>query len=299
MTFDAAVNGAKVYVVNCQAPSIPFGTILDGRYRMGAMLGEGGMGRVFAAEDLRLGRHVAIKLVRNNEEDPTLGERLFREARAAARADHPAVITAFGYGTDPDLDVDYLVMERLNGETVGQRIERVGPLSLELALRIGVETCDALIAVHDAGVIHRDLKPNNIFLALRGQRVDQITLLDFGVAKQASLQTLTATGQIWGTPIYMAPEQLSDSKRADARSDIYSLGAVLFECLTGRSPFAGSNAVALAHDITHRVLPDVRAQRMDLPEALAAIVERCLRKNSDKRYQDARALYATLREVVG
>ena len=109
-------------------------TILDGRYRIGALLGSGGMGQVFVGEDLRLGRQVAIKVVRPGPDDATLGERLFREARAAARSDHPAVVTAFGYGSDPDLGVDYFVMERLHGETVGQRIQRIGPLPLTLLL---------------------------------------------------------------------------------------------------------------------------------------------------------------------
>ncbi|HET8932251.1 MAG TPA: serine/threonine-protein kinase [Polyangiales bacterium] len=278
--------------------SVPLGTVLDGRYRIHALLGMGGMGQVYAAEDLRLGRQVAVKVVRQIHDEQMLGERLFREAKAAARAEHPAVVTAFGYGTDPDLSADYFVMERLHGETVGQRIDSVGPLPIALVLRIAIETCDALIAVHDAGVIHRDLKPNNIFLASRGQRTDEIKLLDFGVAKQLNLQTLTATGQIWGTPTYMAPEQLADSKRVDPRCDLYSLGVVLYECLTGKLPFTGSNVLALTLAVMQGADHDLRAQRADVPAELAAIVERCMRKERDERFAEARALYRALGRVV-
>jgi len=277
---------------------IPAGTVLDGRYRVQALLGEGGMGQVYSAEDLRLGRRVAIKIVKQSADEALLGERLFREAKAAARAEHPAVIMAFGYGTDPELGADYFVMEHLQGETVGQRIERQGPLPIAFALRIASEVCDALIAVHDAGVIHRDLKPSNIFLASRGQRIDEIKLLDFGVAKQLSLQTLTATGQVWGTPMYMAPEQLVDSKRVDARCDLYSLGVVMFECLTGNVPFSAANALALAYAIMHGPEQDVRSARPDAPQELAAIVARCMQKDRDQRYPDARALYKALSRVT-
>jgi serine/threonine protein kinase len=256
------------------------------------------MGQVFAAEDLRLGRQVAVKVVRQHDDEQMLGERLFREAKAAARAEHPAVVTAFGFGTDPDFGVDYFVMERLHGETLGQRIERAGPLPVTLALRIGIECCDALIAVHDAGVIHRDLKPNNIFLATRGQRVDEIKLLDFGVAKQLSLQALTATGQVWGTPMYMAPEQLVDSKRVDPRCDLYSLGVVLFECLTTELPFSGANVLALAVAVMQGFDRDLRSLRPEVPEDLAAIITRCVNKERDQRFADARALYLALGRVT-
>lgn len=277
---------------------IPIGAVLDGRYRIVALLGEGGMGSVYGAEDLRLGRRVAIKVVRDVGDEQVLSERLFREAKAAARAEHPAVITAFGYGTDPELDADYFVMEQLDGETLGQRIERIGPLPLALTLRIAIEVCDALIAVHDAGVVHRDLKPTNIFLASRGRRVDEIKLLDFGVAKQLNLHTLTATGQVWGTPLYMAPEQLADSKRVDARCDLYALGTVVFECLAGKPPFCAPNALALAFAIMEGPVQDVRTLRPDVPDALADIVSRCMLRDREQRFADARALYMALGRLV-
>lgn len=276
---------------------LPSGTLLDGRYRIQALLGEGGMGAVYGAEDMRLGRRVAIKVVRHTSDELMLAERLFREAKAAARAEHPAVITAFGYGTDPELGADYFVMEQLKGETVSERIARIGPLPIALVLRIASEVCDALIAVHEAGVIHRDLKPNNIFLASRGQRVDEIKLLDFGVAKQLNLQTLTATGQVWGTPMYMAPEQLADSKRVDARCDLYSLGVVMFECLTGKVPFAAPNALALAFAIIQGLPHDVRALRPDVPPALSAVIARCMHGDRAQRFADARALLRALRQL--
>lgn len=258
------------------------------------------MGQVLGAEDLRLGRQVAIKVSRGGGDDEfILGERLFREARAAARADHPAVVTAFGYGTDPDLAADYFVMERLYGETLGQRIARIGPLPIALTLRFSLDICEALIAVHDAGVIHRDLKPNNVFLASRGHRVDTIKLLDFGVAKQLNLQTLTSTGQVWGTPVYMAPEQLMDARRVDARCDLYSLGMLMFECVTGKPPMAAANTLALAVAILDQdaSVPDVRAARSDVPDALAEIIGQCVRKQREQRFRDARALYEALSAV--
>lgn len=269
-------------------------TLLDGRYRLKAVLGEGGMGRVYDGEDLRLGRRVAIKVMRDDTTDESLGERLFREAKAAARSDHPAVVTTFGYGTDLDLGISYVVMERLQGETVGARIARIGPLPMPLVVRIALETADALAAVHAAGVIHRDLKPNNLFLASRGQRIDQLKLLDFGVAKQLDLPALTTTGQVYGTPMYMAPEQLRDSKHVNARCDLYSLGAVLLECVTGKLPFRSGNAAALISEIVFGENPAVHGLRADLPAPLAAVIERCLAKRVGDRYPSAQAVVAAL-----
>lgn len=285
-------------MVDVAAYPVPINTVLDGRYLLHVTLGHGGMGYVYEGEDLRLGRRVAIKVVRDHGDDEGRpGERLFREAKAAARAEHPAVVTAYGYGTDPDYGVDYFVMERLFGETVSQRIARVGPLPIPFVVKIALESADALIAIHGAGVIHRDLKPSNIFLAARGQRVDDIKLLDFGLAKQLSLQTLTTTGQVYGTPMYMAPEQLSDSKRVDVRCDIYSLGVVLYECLTASPPFVAPNTVGVALEVVYGEQPDVRRKRPDVPLKLAQLVTRCMKRERSERYADARALYAALGEL--
>jgi len=281
-------------IVSRHAAPPPLGTLLDGRYRLQGLLGSGGMGRVYEAEDMRLGRRVAIKVLYEDDADGTMAERLFREAKAAARAEHPAVVTTYGYGVDPELGVDYVVMECLQGETLAARIERDGKLSIPFILRVGLEIAEALIAVHEAGVVHRDLKPSNVFLATRGRRIDDVKLLDFGVAKQLDLHTLTLTGQIYGTPQYMAPEQINDSKRVDRRSDIYSLGVVLYECATGELPFREKNVTALLCQIMFGAEPNVRARRADLPEPLAAAIARCLQRQAGNRYQTARSLYEAL-----
>lgn len=268
---------------------IPSAYILDGRYRLDGVLGEGGMGRVYLAEDLRLGRKVAVKVLSGRHgQDPALCERLFREAKAAARANHPAIITVFGYGTDAKTNVSYLVMERLEGQTVEERIEQSGPLSVADALKVGAQLADAIDAVHQVGVIHRDLKPSNVFLATRGMRVDDVKLLDFGVAKLVDMNTLTATGQIFGTLQYMAPEQLQDTKRVDELVDLYALGAVIYECLCGEPVFAHGNDAQVAAQVLFGTITPASQRRRDVPQALDALVMRCLARGKQDRPKSAR-----------
>ncbi|HEX5658853.1 MAG TPA: serine/threonine-protein kinase [Polyangiales bacterium] len=271
------------------------GTLLDGRYRLGAALGSGGMSVVFEAEDLRLLRTVAIKVIRGTSSS-TLVERLFREAKAAARADHPAVITVYGYGSDQTSGLDYLVLERLRGSDLATRILEAGPLPIELVVRVGIETADALAAVHDAGVVHRDLKPANIFLARRGKRIDEVKLLDFGTAKHIDMQTLTTPGQVLGTLAYMPPEQMRDSKHVDTRVDIYALGVTLYECLAGKLPFVRGSGAELAAAMILGVaeITPVRQLRGEVSHALAAIVERCMQRKPSDRFPSARALGSAL-----
>ncbi len=262
------------------------GMLLDGRYRVGARIGSGGMSVVHQAEDLRLSRKIALKLIGGTSSD-ALVERLFREARAASRADHPAVVTVFAYGTDSATGVHYLAMERLEGEDLASRIARERPLPVEFVLRLGTEIADALAAVHATGVVHRDLKPSNVFLATRGMRVDDVKLLDFGIAKQLDLQTLTTPGQVIGTIAYMAPEQLLDAKKVDNRSDLYALGAVLFECLVGEPPFKGNSITEITTKILYDEPDRISAFRSDLPADAVAIIERCMSRRMRDRYATA------------
>ncbi len=262
-------------------PSSIEGLLLAGRYRLGQALGSGGMSVVYEAEDLRLSRRVAVKLLKAGGAEPALAERLFREAKAAARAEHPAVITVYGYGSDDETGLDYLVMERLEGESLAARIARDAPLDVAWVVRLGAELADALAHVHAAGVIHRDLKPANVFLARRGLRVDELKLLDFGIARQLDLHTLTAPGQVLGTLRYMAPEQLRDPKRIDARADLYALGVLLFECLCGRLPDDVGTGAELGR-------PELWTHARAVPPALQVIVSRCLALDPSDRFADGR-----------
>jgi serine/threonine-protein kinase len=268
--------------------------LLDGRYRLDAYIGEGGMGRVYAGVDIRLDRKVAIKVMHTEGADATLVERLFREAKAAARTDHPGVVRTFGYGTDIDLNANYIVMERLRGENLEQRLLRTGRMSAEELQRITLEIADALIAVHELEIVHRDLKPSNVFLASRGRRVDEVVLLDFGIAKHLDLLSLTVTGQIFGTLPYMAPEQLRNSKAVDARCDLYSLGAMMFECATLQLPYRAPNPVVLVTQHMVAPEPDLASLRPDLPAKLTAVIQRCLKRDLAERFQNASAVYTAL-----
>lgn len=269
---------------------IPEGSALDARYLLGRVLGQGSMGVVYEAKDLRLTRRVAIKVMRDGAVRNSLGERLFREARAAASANHPAVVTVYGYGTDAAAGVSYVAMERLEGEDLQKRLEQQGPLPFGFVTRVGRDVADALTTVHAAGVIHRDLKPGNIFLATRHERIDDVKVMDFGLAKLANITAVTATGEVLGTPQYMAPEQMLDSKHVDARTDVYALGVTLFECLTGTRPFQGNNLMELATTILSPARPDVRTLRPNVPAGLAEVVNRAIRRSPSERFQSADAM---------
>jgi eukaryotic-like serine/threonine-protein kinase len=270
--------------------------LLDGRYRVGAVIGRGGMSDVYDAQDLRLGRRVAIKIMRGGDADAA-AERLFREARAAARAEHPAVVTVFGYGSDDSLGVDYLVMERLQGEDLATRIARVGRLPCPVVVELGVEVADALAHVHGAGVLHRDIKPANVFLASRGMRVDEVKLLDFGVAKHLDMHTLTAPGQVLGSLRYMAAEQFGDPKLVDGRCDVYALGVTLYESLCAASPYSDGAAMELAAEILNGQRTPLARRAPEVPGAMCAVVERCLMPRPADRFSSARALCNALIEV--
>jgi serine/threonine protein kinase len=291
------------YMVNAGEYGMPApidlsGTMLSGRYLLQHQLGRGGMAVVYAAEDLRFSRRVAIK-VAIDQSSEIGAERLFREAKANARIHHPAVVTVFSDGNDTDSSIDYIVMERLEGETLATRILRDGQLPIALVQNIGVVLADVLAVAHSSGVIHRDVKPANVFLAHGYYQQDEIKLMDFGIAKHADLHTITTPDELLGTLPYLAPELLQDPKRTDARTDLYALGVTLFEALAGRLPFTAQNPRALTPQILHEPLPKLLALRADTPSMLAQVVERCMLRDPETRYARASDVLAALRACTG
>src|SRR5262245_42062218 len=274
-----------------------------GPYTITASIGAGGMGEVYKSTDTRLDRTVAVKVLPQHvASDPELKERFELEAKTLAALTHPHICSVFDVGSQNG--VDFLVMEYLEGETLEQRLLK-GPLPLDHALQLGIQTADALAAAHRAGIIHRDLKPGNIMLTKTGAR-----LLDFGLAKTCApamagnlslLPTtpphLTVAGTVLGTFQYMAPEQV-EGQEADARTDIFAFGAVLYEMLTGRKAFAGkSQASLLGAILKDQPAPVAQLQPMT-PPALEYLIRTCLAKDPDARFQTAHDVLLQLRWIA-
>ncbi len=275
-----------------------------GPYEIVSPLGRGGMGEVYRATDTRLGRSVAIKVVEESvSADPQYRQRLEREAKTISRLQHPNICTLYDIGFEGD--VQYLVMEYIEGKTLAERL-RAGALPLGDVLQIGREIAAAIEAAHRRSVVHRDLKPGNVMLGPAGTKV-----LDFGLAKVATaepppsvaskLPTLTEPitdeGRITGTMPYMSPEQL-EGRRVDPRADIWALGCILYEMATGRRPFRGDSKPSLISSIMAREPQPMVDIEPDLPPRLAWVVERCLKKDPDERWQSARDLAIELGGVT-
>ncbi|HET7205119.1 MAG TPA: protein kinase [Terriglobales bacterium] len=268
-------------------------------YRILGKLGRGGMGEVYEAEDTRLGRHVALKFIPEQlAHDPKSLERFEREARAASQLNHPNICII--HDVDDNNGHPFIVMEKLEGETLKQRLHQ-GRLNLEQMLDVAVQIADALVASHEKGIIHRDIKPGNIFLTKGGQA----KILDFGLAKSLRDPTITSdsgvpaedsitgAGLLPGTAVYMSPEQARDEE-LDARSDIFSFGVVLYEMATGRKPFSGTNIVNILDAVMNRKPPSPRALNPVLPMELENIIGRAMEKNREKRYQSFSDMRADL-----
>lgn len=284
-----------------------------GPYEIIAPLGAGGMGEVYRAKDTRLGRDVAIKVLPARfSSSPELRERFEREARAISSLNHARICTLYDVGHQDG--VDFLVMEYLEGESLAEKL-RKGPLPLRETLKIGMEVCEALDVAHRAGIVHRDLKPANIMLTKTGAK-----LMDFGLAKASiaggsatrnapllsaaetisgpsPMSPLTGAGQVIGTIQYMSPEQI-EGKEADARSDVFALGAVFYEIATGQRPFEGKSQISVASAILEKDPAPIRQLQPLTPATFERVVSTCLQKNPDERFQSARDIRLELKWIA-
>jgi serine/threonine-protein kinase len=269
-----------------------------GEYRVTHKLGEGGMGVVFAGVHPVIGKRVAIKVLVAEAEHPELVQRFEEEARAVNKIGHPNIIDIFAFNKLPD-GRDYFVMEYLDGESLAARLEQ-GPIELGELRRLLGQICSALAAAHKAGVVHRDLKPDNIWIARQGQTESRIKLLDFGIAKLTDRTNLkrTQTGVAIGTPAYMPPEQAM-GRAIDQRTDIYALGVVMYQIFAGTLPFLGAtwNEVVFKH-ATEPPQPPSR-HRPIRPEAMEAIILACLEKDPQRRPQTAAELGSRIEAAFG
>ena len=266
-------------------------SLLAERYQLVSVLGRGGMGDVWLACDQRLQRDVAIKVLRPElAAEPRVRQRFEDEARAAAQLTHPNVVTV--YDTGDDDGTPFIVMERLSGRTLAD-VVREGDVSLEQADRWADEILAAVAAAHGAGVLHRDIKPGNVLLAADGS----VKVADFGIAKIADDFDATTTGVVLGTPAYLAPERLAGHPATPA-SDIFGVGVVLYELLSGHCPFPGDNPMAIAHAIQQGEIVPLRQRRPEVDPAMAAALERAMSVDPDDRFSSAAAMGAAVRSAA-
>jgi eukaryotic-like serine/threonine-protein kinase len=261
--------------------STPAGTLLGGRYRLDSEIGHGGMSTVYLAFDTVLERRVAIKLMhRETASDSDQLERFRREARSVAQLSHPHIVTVIDAGEDDDQDrpTPFIVFEYVEGETLKDRIRRLGPLPIPEAVAYAIEIARALGAAHERHIVHRDVKPQNVLVDAEGSA----KITDFGIARMLTEEGLTLDGRVLGTTDYVSPEQALGHK-VTPQSDIYSLGIVLYEMLTGRVPFHGETPVAVAMKHVREEVPDVQMRRPHVSAALASVVDRATAKDLTRR----------------
>lgn len=270
------------------------GTTVAGRYRIIEPLGRGGMGVVYRVEHARIGKLMALKLLTGElGRDPEIVARFKREALMVSKLSHPNTVQVFDFGVAEGLT--YLAMEYLRGDDLGHIVRHSGPLDPERCAKIIIQVCSSLGEAHGLGIVHRDLKPENLMVLGEPGTSGLIKVLDFGVSKsdwleQAARLRLTGTADVLGTPTHMSPEQVRSSKSVDARTDIWALGVILYEALTGVPPFLAENLPALCAAIVSDEPRPPRELRPELPAALEAIILRCLEKHADARPFSVRSL---------
>jgi serine/threonine-protein kinase len=281
------------------------GTLLGGRYRLDAQIGRGGMSTVYLAFDMVLERPVAIKLMhREIASDSAQLERFRREARSVARLSHPHIVTVIDAGEEPSpeageevgaggVGTPFIVLEYVEGETLKALIRREGPLEITRAVAYAIELARALGAAHERLIVHRDVKPQNVLIGVEGSA----KITDFGIARTLSEEGLTMDGRVLGTTDYVSPEQ-AVGQSVTGQSDLYSLGIVLYEMLTGTVPFSGETPVAVAMKHVREDVPDVQLARGEVSAATASVVDRATAKDLAQRYPDAASMLADLEEVL-
>jgi serine/threonine protein kinase len=272
------------------------GDVLAGKFRIERVLGVGGMGMVVSAMHIHLDERVAIKfLLPEALANPEAVARFGREARAAVKIKSEHVARVIDVGA-LETGAPYMVMELLRGRDLGQQLRETGALPLALAVEYVLQACEALAEAHAMGIVHRDLKPANLFLTMRADGSPCVKVLDFGISKVAapsgsgSDMGMTRTQSIMGSPLYMSPEQMASARDVDQRSDVWAIGTVLYELITGRVPFEAETMPQLCTLILHREPPPLRSVRPELPEAIEAVIMRCLRKDRAQRYPNVGAL---------
>lgn len=282
------------------------GVTLDGRYRIVGGIGKGAMGKVYRAVQVGLNRAVALKVLDSNYgagRDESFRQRFLVEAALTAKLSHPNTVRIFDYGCSSD-GIFYLAMEFLEGDTLDRSLAR-GPLGWRRVLSIGQQIARALREAHELGVVHRDLKPANVMMLSADDDTDHVKVLDFGLVKsfvdgqELEGRAITQQGMLMGSPPYMAPEQ-GDKNRADPRSDIYSLGCILFEALTGKPPYGGSAPLEIILKHVNEPIPPVKTPSKfeTIPEGMAAVVTKCLQKSPMDRFQSMDEVLQAMSELM-
>ncbi|HEY8075008.1 MAG TPA: protein kinase [Labilithrix sp.] len=279
------------------------GKTIAGKYLLQSLLGHGGMGAVYEAEHTAIGKKVAIKFVDPEfATDESVVKRFSREARAMSAIESAHIVTVFDAGTEDGRP--YLVMELLRGEDLGQRLRRSRRVPLGESMHVIAQVLKGLARAHAAGIVHRDLKPDNVFLAKTDTDPMFAKIVDFGISKierpraTTSPLALTGRGTVLGTPLYMSPEQAQCATDVDSRADLYSVGAMLFECLSGRPPHTGETYEQIILSICMRDAPDLRAVEPSVPENVSQFVARALARERGQRYSSAERMLAALHEVA-
>ncbi|WP_243649429.1 Stk1 family PASTA domain-containing Ser/Thr kinase [Baia soyae] len=268
------------------------GKRLSGRYEILNRIGGGGMAVVYKAKDMSLHRNVAVKVLSESlSNDSEFIRRFSREAQAAASLSHPNIVNVYDVGQDDY--TQFIVMELIEGPTLKQHIQEQGPLSVEEAAEIAIQICDGLSNAHDNGIVHRDIKPHNILLGGNGRA----KVTDFGIARAASSSTITQTGSVMGSVHYFSPEQARGGVITE-KSDIYSLGVVFYEMLTGKLPFDGDSAIGIALQHLQEPVPDPKELNADIPDNIVKILLRSMEKDPEMRYTSVRAMMQDIRYAL-